>query len=274
MNEELKETIRRLVEAADKALIRWPATWARDEEDGGRQKKAKECFIILSSCPKLANGKWNEEGALAQLLVKFGQNEPAVKTEGAVSQTSSSSASSATQKVKAEVKEPKDMDIKELKKVLKKIGLEKETKAAVEKKELEELLATHRAEHGTGKETEKKPGKKREVPAGEGSDDADGESPSKKAKKVDQVAVEGNRKAAEALRELSGLYYQAGENMKGGVYSKAAKAVRECEELLINAKAIVKMKIKGVGKGTAGICEEIHEKGFCEKLEKMRAGEE
>ena len=115
------------------------------------------------------------------------------------------------------------------------------------------MLNSHRAVHGT-KGEEVKPRKKR-VKSEEGED---GEEPKKKAKadtgpkKLETFTVEGNKAAGEALHELSSLYFQAGEANKGGVFSKAAKAVREAEVHLVDAKAIVKLKIKGVGKATAG----------------------
>jgi hypothetical protein len=151
--------------------------------------------------------------------------------------------------------------------------LEKETEDFIEKSNFIELLESHRAKHGTRGE-EVKPRKKRVKSEEEGED---GESPKKKKKDgpllSETFGNEANKPAYLALKELAGLYFQTGENFKGGVYSKAAKAVRETEEHLTETKAIVKLKIKGVGKGTAAICEEIVQNGFCDKLEKMRAGE-
>jgi hypothetical protein len=55
-----------------------------------------------------------------------------------------------------------------------------------------------------------------------------------------------------------------------GVFSKAAKAIRECETLIRNAKEA--MKLKGVGKGVAGYIEEMLTTGKINKLEELRAG--
>ena len=100
----------------------------------------------------------------------------------------------------------------------------------------------------------------------------------KKAKKVkepkekvtEQYVVEGNRAFGEVLLEISSLYWKAKENFKGGTFSKAAKAVRECETLINNSKEA--MKLKGVGKATSVIIDELKEKGHCERLETLRSG--
>ena len=55
-----------------------------------------------------------------------------------------------------------------------------------------------------------------------------------------------------------------------GVFSKAAKAIRECEAVISCKKDA--MALKGVGKGIAGYIEEMLEKGTIIKLEELRAG--
>ncbi len=55
-----------------------------------------------------------------------------------------------------------------------------------------------------------------------------------------------------------------------GVFSKAAKAIRECDFYVSNAKEA--MSLKGVGKGIAGYVEEMLQNGSIQKLEELRAG--
>ena len=55
-----------------------------------------------------------------------------------------------------------------------------------------------------------------------------------------------------------------------GVFSKAAKAIRECETAITNSKEA--MKLKGIGKGVAGYIEEMLTTGTINKLEELRAG--
>jgi DNA polymerase/3'-5' exonuclease PolX len=55
-----------------------------------------------------------------------------------------------------------------------------------------------------------------------------------------------------------------------GVFSKAAKAIRECETYISTAKEA--MALKGVGKGIAAYIEEYLKTGMISKLEEMRAG--
>ena len=100
----------------------------------------------------------------------------------------------------------------------------------------------------------------------------------KKAKKVSEspkksetFVCEENRGFGAALLELAGLYYKAGEGMKGGVFSRAAKVMREHPEPILSGKQA--MKEKGIGKGIGCFIDEYLEKGFVDKLEKMRAGE-
>lgn len=55
-----------------------------------------------------------------------------------------------------------------------------------------------------------------------------------------------------------------------GVFSKAAKAIRECDTAIGSKKEA--MGLKGVGKGIAGYIEEFLNSGKIEKLEELRAG--
>lgn len=55
-----------------------------------------------------------------------------------------------------------------------------------------------------------------------------------------------------------------------GVFSKAAKAIRECNNVISCKKDA--MALKGVGKGIAGYIEEMLETGKIIKLEELRAG--
>ena len=96
------------------------------------------------------------------------------------------------------------------------------------------------------------------------------ESSPKKAKKTETFACEDNRGVGDAIREMGVIYFKNKDNMKGGVYSRAAKAIRECEIKLTNKKDA--LKIKGIGKGIAGYMEEFWETGMISKLEELRAG--
>ena len=58
--------------------------------------------------------------------------------------------------------------------------------------------------------------------------------------------------------------------MKGGVYSKAAKAIRESETPIKDKKSA--MGLKGVGKGIATYILEYISSGMIAKLEELRAG--
>lgn len=104
---------------------------------------------------------------------------------------------------------------------------------------------------------------------GKTDDDGDG-SPSKKARKKEAVANEANRAVAEAIKEIGVFYFKNKENTKGGVFSKAAKAIRECEiELTTKKEALA---LKGVGKKVAEYILEFRETGQIERLEELRAG--
>ena len=55
-----------------------------------------------------------------------------------------------------------------------------------------------------------------------------------------------------------------------GVFSKAAKAIRECETEVQTRKEA--MALKGVGKGIASYIEEFRDTGVVIKLEELRGG--
>lgn len=55
-----------------------------------------------------------------------------------------------------------------------------------------------------------------------------------------------------------------------GVFSKGAKAIRDCETYISSAKEA--MALKGIGKGIAGYVEEFLQTGSIQKLEELRAG--
>jgi hypothetical protein len=95
-------------------------------------------------------------------------------------------------------------------------------------------------------------------------------SESKGTNKRDNVAVEANRPIAEAIVEMASLYFKGGDPRKGGVFSKAAKAIREADFQISTAKQA--MSLKGVGKGIAGYIEEKLTTGEIVRLEELRAG--
>lgn len=113
-------------------------------------------------------------------------------------------------------------------------------------------------------------GKKRPAEGDNGGEEGGSQSPSK-AKKRDTVTVEQNRPVAEVLQVMADEYFKLKEPFKGGVYSKAAKAIREAESYISTSKEAC--KLKGIGKSIGGAIEEIVATGSCTKLEKLRAGE-
>lgn len=55
-----------------------------------------------------------------------------------------------------------------------------------------------------------------------------------------------------------------------GVFSKAAKAIRECDFVITDKKSA--MKLPGVGKGIAGYMEELQTSGSIKHMEELRSG--
>jgi hypothetical protein len=134
-------------------------------------------------------------------------------------------------------------------------------------------------EKATAAAAKKESGKKRknENSDDEGEGDGDGEDEDKKKSKKPKapsktsiVAEEKNRAVAEAIKEMADIYFKNKDMRKGGVFSKAAKAIRECETVISTKKDA--MALKGIGKGIAGYIEEFFETGTIEKLEELRAG--
>ena len=165
--------------------------------------------------------------------------------------------------------------------------LDDEEKKELKKTILTQLLSCHK-EDGSGydedmcmaqlverygiKEAPSSPtkGKKRSAAEAD-ADESGGDGSPKKAKKKETMACEENRAAAMVLQEISDLYWKNKDNFKGATFSKAAKALRECETYCSSSKEAC--KLKGIGKGCGAIIEEVLKTGKCDKLEKMRAGE-
>ena len=106
----------------------------------------------------------------------------------------------------------------------------------------------------------------------EGGDDGN-ESPSKQTKKSETYICEENFGIGSALLEIASFYFKQKELMKGGVYSKAAKAIRECAYVITSGKQVSKAKetkLPGVGKGVGDIVDEFLSTGKVEKLETLR----
>jgi hypothetical protein len=92
----------------------------------------------------------------------------------------------------------------------------------------------------------------------------------KKPKKSEMYTNEGNKAAGDAIMEMAGIYFKNNDGRKGGVYSKAAKAIRETPLLISNIKTA--MTLPGVGKGIASQIQELLDTGVIVKLEELRAG--
>ena len=125
---------------------------------------------------------------------------------------------------------------------------------------------------------EKPKSKKRKADEEEDEEEAgeDGDEEGKKKKKpkappkTSVVAEERNRRAAEAIQEMATIYFKNKDMRKGGVFAKAAKALRECETYVSTKKEA--MELKGIGKGIAAYIEEVLQNGTIQKLEELRAG--
>jgi hypothetical protein len=99
-----------------------------------------------------------------------------------------------------------------------------------------------------------------------------GESAKKKAKvkKSETYVVEGNKAVGDAIYEMAGIYFKNNDARKGGVFSKGAKSIRECDFLIRSMKEA--MSLSGIGKGMASYIQEYLDTGVIVKLEEMRAG--
>ena len=117
---------------------------------------------------------------------------------------------------------------------------------------------------------EGKKSKKRKKADGNEDNEEGAEEKPKKEKKTSVMTNEQNRAVAEAIKEMADIYFKNKDPRKGGVFSKAAKALRESETYISSAKEA--LKLPGVGKGIAGYITEMLEKGYITKLEELRAG--
>ncbi len=206
--------------------------WPKTEEWQGDNGKKKKMQEIYSF---LTARDFNVQEAINGLIDKFGQEQK-------VEKVSSNSQESYVEK--SEVKDEEGINEKKPKK-----------KRESKKKNDSEEDGDEDIEDGDSSPKPKKKVKKEST------------SP----KKTETYAVESNRGIGEVLLEMASLYYKAGEGMKGGVFSRGAKVIREVTYAISTGKEA--MKEKGIGKGIGAIIDEFLAKGFVEKLEKMRAGE-
>lgn len=257
LSDEDKEKIISVMDTLSQSGIRWPKTEDWQDETGGKKKKAAEIFSVLRA------RNYDQEATVAALLEKFGQ-EPSEKAKssgniekdadgdkGGVSDDSSPvkrKRDGETTEVNVDRELYNSLGIKDLKKELEKLG--GSSADCFEKGDLVNKIVEMIHKNAATEDSKLK---------------------SKKSKKSETYVVEENREFGEVLMECAGLYFKAGEAFKGGLYSKAAKVVRECEEYLDTGKRA--MREKGIGKGIGGLLDELKEKGFVEKLEKMRAGD-
>jgi hypothetical protein len=271
LSDEHKALIKLIFEVLNEKGIRWPKTEEWDETKGGKKKKMMEIYGVLQA------RDYDEQAAVGAMLDKFGREKWALdakskeETDNADDEEEDDSGS----KRKREDAEEKTEDfstlsVKELKSRLE--ALEQDISDCLEKSDLvkklqfaTELVNSHKAatksEHNNenGSTSPVKKSRKKKEPS------------SPVAKKSETFVVEENRALGEALKEMADLYFAASERMKGGVYSKAAKIVSEVDHHLDCGKTA--MKEKGIGKGIGAFLDELNEKGFVEKLEKMRSGD-
>jgi len=78
-----------------------------------------------------------------------------------------------------------------------------------------------------------------------------------------------NAATIDVLMEMASLLKAKGEAFRGNALAKAASSIKEHGEELTTKKEA--MKLPGVGKGSAGILEEIVTTGKCVALEELRA---
>lgn len=184
------------------------------------------------------DGQFNEAGALKDLIDKFGIEAAPAVTQPTTAPTEAAASSPSGTKKKVGKKRPAagaDGDAAESK------GSSSSSSSAESKRDKKE-------------------------------DDEGGDAEAKKARKALTYACEENRPVGDAILEMAKIYFKAGDARKGGVFSKAAKAIREAEGVVDSNKAA--MALPGVGKGIAGYIMEYHESGgTIMKLEEMRAGQ-
>ena len=138
-----------------------------------------------------------------------------------------------------------------------------------EEEALSELISKHGVEE-TQIEKKRKSMDGDDVNESKDNEEVDEDKPTKKTKKSNFVC-EDNREVGEAIMEMAGIYFKNSDARKGGVFSKAAKAMRECDFKITTKKEA--MSLKGVGKGIAGYIEEYLDSKMIVRLEEMRAGE-
>lgn len=155
-----------------------------------------------------------------------------------------------------------------LQSLVEKYGKEEEAAPAPKKAAKKAAVKSEDGEDDGSEAGEKKTRKRKKAAEGD-EEDEDGED-KKKVKKTSIVAEERNRPVAEAIKEMADIYFKNKDMRKGGVFSKAAKALRETELHITTAKEA--MSLKGIGKGIAGYIEEMLQTGTINKLEELRAG--
>ena len=135
--------------------------------------------------------------------------------------------------------------------------------------DLDAALASLIEKYGTEEKITGKKKKKEDVIDLEDEDNEESEK-KKKVKKSDTVACEENREIAAIIKEMADVYFQNKDARKGGVFSKAAKAIRECETEISSEKEAV--KLPGIGKSIGAYVQEFLNTGCITKLEELRAG--
>lgn len=154
-----------------------------------------------------------------------------------------------------------------LQSLIEKYGLEEAAAKPVAAKKATKKSSPEDAEEESGD----KKSRKRKKGSENGDEDAeDGEEEKKRVKKTAVVTEERNRPVAESIKEMADIYFKNKDARKGGVFSKAAKAIRECDFYISSAKEA--MSLPGIGKGIAGYIEEMLQTGSIQKLEELRAG--
>jgi hypothetical protein len=101
------------------------------------------------------------------------------------------------------------------------------------------------------KEENSRASKKPKMTANADSSEAEKEN----VNKEDMVNVEDNRKISDDLREIGKIYFKNKDrNARGGVFSNAAKAIRESNHKITSGKEAE--KLHGIGHGIAGYIDE------------------
>lgn len=254
LSDEIKGKMKLVMSMCDRKGLRWPKNedWSGDL---GKKKKGQEIYSIMIA------RAYDVEESVAALVDKFGQEKWALDA---------ARAAAASEEARADESADGDGDGDEEAKAGAKTGIKHDAETTDESEK--------------PKKKRKAAPKKEKVSEAEADADVNADGSPKKAKKaktekstspkvskLEVYANNANRGFGDALLEMAQLYYKAALGMKGGSYSKAAKAIRESEEEIRSGKEA--MKIKGIGKSIGLFIDEFLEKGFVERLEKMRAGE-